>query len=79
VVGEECDIVIVRTNHPGETVYLYRLNTSAENGRQRLLVYLDRNDMLADRPARSTGLICTGIGSFEAHSRTNGVIVGFPA
>ncbi|MCC2653624.1 MAG: hypothetical protein K0Q60_3790 [Microvirga sp.] len=50
VVGDERDIVSVRTNHRDETVYLYRLNTSAENARQLLLVYLDRINELADRP-----------------------------
>jgi Domain of unknown function (DUF4105) len=50
VVGDERDIVGVRTNHRDETVYLYRLNTSAENARQLLLVYLDRINELADRP-----------------------------
>lgn len=50
VVGDERDIVGMRTNHRDETVYLYRLNTSAENARQLLLVYLDRINELADRP-----------------------------
>ncbi|MEE1654595.1 DUF4105 domain-containing protein [Microvirga sp. CF3062] len=50
VVGDERDIVGVRTNHRDETVYLYRLNTSAENARQLLLVYLERINELADRP-----------------------------
>ena len=50
VVGDERDIVGVRTNHRDETVYLYRLNTSAENARRLLLVYLARINELADRP-----------------------------
>jgi hypothetical protein len=50
VVGDERDIVGVRANHRHETVYLYRLNTSAENARRLLLVYLDRINELADRP-----------------------------
>ena len=50
VVGDERDIVGLRTNHRDETVYLYRLNTSAENARRLLLVYLDRINELADRP-----------------------------
>jgi hypothetical protein len=33
VVGEERDLVGVRTNQRGETTYLYRLNTPAENAR----------------------------------------------
>jgi hypothetical protein len=50
VVGEERDIVGVRTNHRREAVYLYRLNTSAEDARRLLLIYLDRINQLADRP-----------------------------
>jgi hypothetical protein len=50
VVGDERDIVGVRTNHRDETVYLYRLNTSVEDTRRLLLVYLDRINELADQP-----------------------------
>jgi hypothetical protein len=50
VVGDERDLVGVRTNHRDETVYLYRLNTSAVDARRLLLVYLDRINELADRP-----------------------------
>jgi hypothetical protein len=50
VVGDERDLVGVRANHRGETVYLYRLNTSVEDARRLLLVYLERMNDLADRP-----------------------------
>jgi Domain of unknown function (DUF4105) len=50
VVGEERDLVGVRTNHRHETVFLYRLNTSADDARQLLLIYLARINELADRP-----------------------------
>jgi hypothetical protein len=50
VVGEERDLVGVRTNHRHETVYLYRLNTSADDARRLLLIYLTRINELADRP-----------------------------
>src|SRR6185503_11476479 len=50
VVGDERDIVGVRTNHRRETVYLYRLNTSPENARRLFLVYLARINELSDRP-----------------------------
>ena len=50
VVGEERDLVGVRTNHRRETVYLYRLNTSVDNARQLFLIYLGRINELADRP-----------------------------
>jgi hypothetical protein len=50
VVGDERDIVGVRTNQRREPVYLYRLNTSADDARRLLLVYLARINELADRP-----------------------------
>jgi hypothetical protein len=50
VVGDERDLVRVRTNFRKETVYLYHLNTSVENVRRLLLVYLRRINELADRP-----------------------------
>jgi hypothetical protein len=50
VVGSERDLVGVRTNHRREPTYLYRLNTSAEDARRLLLVYLQRINELADRP-----------------------------
>jgi hypothetical protein len=50
VVGEERDIVGVRAIHRREAVYLYRLNTSPDNARRLLMVYLARINELADRP-----------------------------
>ncbi len=50
VVGDERDLVGSRAIHRGETVYLYRLNTSAEDARRLLMVYLERINELADRP-----------------------------
>ena len=50
VVGDERDLVRVRTNYRKETVYLYHLNTPVENVRRLLLVYLERINELADRP-----------------------------
>jgi hypothetical protein len=50
VVGEERDIVGVRTNHRGEMTYLYRLNSPADKARELLRVYLDRINELADHP-----------------------------
>jgi hypothetical protein len=50
VVGDERDLVGVRTTHRNETVYLYRLNTSPEDARRLLMVYLERINELADRP-----------------------------
>jgi len=50
VVGDERDIVGLRTNHRDESVFLYRLNTSPENARRLFLVYLERINELADQP-----------------------------
>jgi hypothetical protein len=50
VVGEERDIVGVRTNHRAEDVYLYRISTTPENARRLFLIYLERINELAERP-----------------------------
>src|SRR5262252_7544774 len=50
VVGEERDLVGLRAIHRREAVYLYRLNTSPEDTRRLLMVYLTRINELADRP-----------------------------
>jgi hypothetical protein len=50
VVGDERDIVRVRTNFRKETVFLYRLNASPDNVRRLFMVYLKRINELADRP-----------------------------
>jgi len=50
VVGEERDLVGVRTNFRDEEVYRYRIRTSPENARQLFLVYLERINELATRP-----------------------------
>ena len=50
VVGDERDLVRVRTNYRNETVYLYHLNTPVESVQKLLLIYLGRINELADRP-----------------------------
>ncbi len=50
IVGDERDIVRVRTNYRNEDVFLYKLNVSPESARALFLVYLDRINELADRP-----------------------------
>ena len=50
VVGDERDLVRVRTNYRNEDVFLYRLRTSPEVARRLFLVYLERINELADRP-----------------------------
>jgi hypothetical protein len=50
VVGDERDIVGVRTNHRNEEVYLYRIRIQAATAREFLKVYLERINELADQP-----------------------------
>jgi hypothetical protein len=50
VVGEERDLVGVRTNHRAEDVYLYRISTTPENARRLFVIYLERINELAERP-----------------------------
>jgi hypothetical protein len=50
VVGEERDLVGVRAIYRRETVYLYRLNSSPDDARRLLMIYLARINELADRP-----------------------------
>jgi Domain of unknown function (DUF4105) len=50
VVGDERDLVRVRTNYRKEDVFLYRIRTSPEFARRLFLVYLERINELADRP-----------------------------
>ena len=50
VVGNEQDIVRLRTNFRGEDVFLYRIQTSKENARRLFMVYMDRINQVADRP-----------------------------
>jgi hypothetical protein len=49
VVGEERDLVGVRTNFRGEDVYLYHLRVPAEAARRLFEVYIERINELADR------------------------------
>ncbi len=50
VVGDERDIVGVRTNHRDEDVFLYRIRIQAATAREFLKVYLNRVNELADTP-----------------------------
>jgi hypothetical protein len=50
VVGDERDIVRVRTDHRGEEVFLYRVRAAPEEARRLFRTYLDRVNELADRP-----------------------------
>jgi hypothetical protein len=50
VVGDERDIVRVRTNYRNEHVFLYPIRTTPQGARRLFLVYADRINQLAERP-----------------------------
>jgi hypothetical protein len=50
VVGDEHDIVGVRTNHRRDDVFLYKIRISPENARRLFLIYLERINSLYDQP-----------------------------
>jgi hypothetical protein len=50
VVGDERDIVRVRTNFRHDDVFLYKIRTSAENARRLCLIYVDRINELYNHP-----------------------------
>jgi hypothetical protein len=50
VVGDERDIVRLRTDHRDEDVFLYRLRARPEMARELFRVYLERINSLADDP-----------------------------
>lgn len=50
VVGDERDLVRVRTNFRRESVYMYHIETTPDRARKLFRIYLDRINELADRP-----------------------------
>src|SRR5690606_35430594 len=50
VVGDERDLVRLRTNYRGEDVYLYRVSVPSAAARRLFRVYLTRINELADHP-----------------------------
>jgi uncharacterized protein DUF4105 len=90
VVGDERDIVGVRTNYRRETVYLYHLNMMPDKARRLLLIYLARINDLAHRPEfyHLLSNSCTiniiryanaagRVGGFEIRHLLNGLIDGY--
>lgn len=49
-VGDERDLIALRTNHRGETVHLYRVGTPAGKARELLLDYVRELNAIAERP-----------------------------
>jgi hypothetical protein len=50
VVGDERDLVHVRTNHRDEEVFLYKMKSSPDAARRLFLIYMDRINELAEKP-----------------------------
>jgi hypothetical protein len=50
VVGDERDLVGLRTSHRDEEVFLYHVQASPEAARRLFLIYLERINELADQP-----------------------------
>ncbi len=50
VVADERDLIGLRTNHLGETVYLYRIGGSPTKGRELLLDYVKEMNAIAEQP-----------------------------
>ncbi len=50
IVGDERDLVRLRTNFRGEDVYLYHIRTTPDRARELFRIYLDRINQLASRP-----------------------------
>ena len=71
VLGDENDIVRLRTNVRRERVYLYRVRMPLERVRQLLVDFLDRVESLADRPEwyNSVTSNCTTNLFYHRHNR----------
>ena len=50
IVGDERDLIGLRANHRGETVYLYRVGGLMNKGRELLLDYVREINAVAERP-----------------------------
>jgi len=90
IVGDERDIVRVRTNFRKEDVYLYHINVTPEAARRLFLVYLDRINQLHAHPefyhllsnncsiniVRYANKVGRQ-GGFEIRHLLNGLVVGY--
>lgn len=77
VVGDERDIVRVRTNYRHEEVYLYHIRMSPENARRLFLVYLTRINELANQPEFYHLLSNSCTINIVRYKRAAGKVVGF--
>ena len=73
VVADERDVVGLRTNHRGETVYLYRLRTPPGKARAILLDYLHEINDLAEHPRWYNALTHNCTTAIRYHARHVGM------
>jgi len=69
IIGDERDLVRLRTNFRGEQVYLYRLNTDAATARLVLLDYLRQVNRLKDRPEWYNALTSNCTTNIRGHTK----------
>jgi len=68
VIGDERDLIGLRTNYRGEQVYLYRLKESTDLVRQVFLDYLRRVNHLSDHPQWYNALTANCMTSFRINT-----------
>jgi hypothetical protein len=71
-VGDERDLIGLRTNHRGETVYLYRVGGLMNKGRDLLLDYVREINAVAKRPRWYNALTHNCTTSIWHHTRAVG-------
>ena len=71
VVGDERDLVRLRTNYRDEEVFLYHLTVSPEAARRLFLVYLERINELYDAGRSGTTCSATAAPSTSSAMRTS--------
>ena len=69
VIGDERDLVRLRTNFRGEQVYLYRLNTDPAVARLVFLDYLKQVNRLKDRPEWYNALTSNCTTNIRGHTK----------
>jgi hypothetical protein len=72
VVGDERDLVGLRTNYRGEQVYLYRIRIPASQARALLVDYLDEVNRLADHPRWYNALTQNCTTTIRSHAQNAG-------
>lgn len=70
IVGDECDLIRLRTNFRKETVYLYRLTAKPELVREVLLDYLKSVNYLSEHPEWYNALTENCTTAIRGHAKT---------